>query len=793
MNGGRCRTCRGGISSDGCWPTTKCSPAAKSTFSMFGRLIAVLMIGYTLASCEAARGQGPPEEILQSGLVFERKEIAPYSGDVKLVGDIDGDSRLDFVLGGFPEDAMSWWRWPDLVHTVIARPHVEFTTDGVLADIDGDGDPDIVTADGPDAVNLVWFENPRPNGNPTHGPSWKRREIGAVGSWGKDIKAADFDGDGLVDIVVRAPGEVMIFFQESPSSWTRVGLFFFNLGEEGTAIGDIDGDADVDLVLHGVWASNPGAAAARDAALWRSYELGPFNPAFKALVTDLDQDGRADILTSSSEHTDDVAWFQPLAGPTGRWIRHVIQPSVAGAHTLQAADMDGDGDNDVVVGQMHTTEERKLAIHYNVDGRGTRWARQVIDDVGLHNGVVADVDRDGDFDIYGANWVGNPPVRVWINRLDPPASVRLDRWTYHRITNGHVRSFGIAFSAMDSDDLTDIISGPFWYRQPSEAWNTEWERTPLAEGVDAVAALDLDGDGRGEVIAQRGGGRALHLVWLHAEDIEAHRFEEHEIGEVPAASHELGSQGHALAQVVKRGKPELAVSSGGGVFYFKIPDDPTVEPWPRTRICAEASDEGIAFADIDGDGLLDLVATTGDAKTAAWWRNPGDGSPDWELRHVGKVPEMVYPDRVAAADLDGDGRADIVVTEENGKADSAKAYWWHNPGDSSSDWEQHEITSRGSLNSLSISDMTGDGRPDLIMGEHRGALRLSSWHNLGGGRFIEQLVGEGMESHLGARTVDLDGDRDLDIVSIAWDAFEAIHVWRNDAVGKDADGAQKAR
>ncbi|TIQ75317.1 MAG: VCBS repeat-containing protein, partial [Mesorhizobium sp.] len=204
--------------------------------------------------------------------------------------------------------------------------------------------------------------------------------------------------------------------------------------------------------------------------------------------------------------TDDVAWFQPLAGPTGRWIRHVIQPSVAGAHTLQAADMDGDGDNDVVVGQMHTTEERKLAILYNVDGRGTRWSRQVIDDVGLHNGVVADVDRDRDFDIYGANWAGNPPVRVWINRLDPPASVRLDRWTYHRITNGHVRSFGIAFSTMDGDDLTDIISGPFWYRQPSGAWNTEWERTPLAEGVGAVAALDLDGDGRGEVIAQRGGG-----------------------------------------------------------------------------------------------------------------------------------------------------------------------------------------------------------------------------------------------------------------------------------------------
>ena len=63
----------------------------------------------------------------------------------------------------------------------------------------------------------------------------------------------------------------------------------------------------------------------------------------------------------------------------------------------------------------------------------------------------------------------------------------------------------------------------------------------------------------------------------------------------------------------------------------------------------------------------------------------------------------------------------------------------------------------------------------------RGALRLSIWNNLGGGRFIEQMIGEGRESHLGARVFDLDGDGYLDVVSIAWDVPDAIHVWRNDA------------
>ncbi|GLS36709.1 hypothetical protein GCM10010869_23000 [Mesorhizobium tianshanense] len=119
------------------------------------------------------------------GLTFDRREIADHSGDVKLVGDIDGDGRLDLILGGLPQTPLSWWRWPDLLLTTIATARVEFTTDGVLVDVDGDGDLDIVTADGPDGANLIWFENPRPNHDPTDGPSWKHHEIGAVGGWGK--------------------------------------------------------------------------------------------------------------------------------------------------------------------------------------------------------------------------------------------------------------------------------------------------------------------------------------------------------------------------------------------------------------------------------------------------------------------------------------------------------------------------------------------------------------------------------------------------------------------------------
>ncbi|MDH3580968.1 MAG: VCBS repeat-containing protein [Hyphomicrobiales bacterium] len=737
-------------------------------------------------SCTGPAASGSePEEIGEQTIIFDRIEIAEQAGDIKLVGDIDRDELLDLILGGSPGEPLTWWRWPDLHPTQIATARVEFTTDGLLADIDGDGDLDIVTPDGDKKDNLLWFENPRPDGDGAEAGKWRRHIIGSIGSWGKDVESADFDGNGRVDIAARSNNDLMIFFQSGSGDWSKVDLPGFELGDEGMTSGDIDTDGDIDLVVAGEWLANPGGALAIKRAEWKAYTIGVFDTAFKAVVVDLDQDGSPDILTSSSEHSSDVAWFSAKSGPKKKWTRHVVQRALTGAHTLQAADMDLDGDIDIVVGQMHTSPERALAVLYNLDGKGTRWARQVIDKTGLHNGVVADIDGDGDFDIYGANWTGNPPLRVWLNRLDPPRTPRrLDRWHRSQITSDHVRTFGLAFADIDGDKRTDIVSGPFWYRHPSRPWDDEWEQFRLGEGLDAFAVADLDDDGHPEIFAQRGGdGMSLKFVWLGLANSGSRDFKEYIVGEVPRASHDQGSQGHVLADIVPGGLPEIAVSSGNGVFYFESPDDPASVPWSRTHISKDPSDEGIVFVDVDRDGQLDLVATTGDAKEVAWWRNPGDGTSSWTRHEIGMLPEAVFPDRVGAADFDGDGRVDVVVSEENGEPQGAEAFWWRQPealGDKG--WIRRKITSRGSLNSLSVADMDADGDMDIIMGEHYGKMRISIWNNLGAGQFIEQMVGEGAESHLGARAVDLDGDGDLDIVSIAWSKFKPIHVWRNDAV-----------
>ena len=711
------------------------------------------------------------------------------AGDCKAAGDLDNDGFPDLVVGGHPAEPMTWYHNPDWAKTVIATSRMEFTTDCALGDVDGDGALDLVVPDGSDGRNLLWFKNPFTKGSKNCVANWARNEIGAIGGWGKDVELADFDHDGRLDVATRSPDKVMVFFQTAPNVWTRVELPNVPLGEEGMASGDIDGDGYVDLVVFGAWVRNPGKDMAKVGKNWKVYPIGTVSPAFKADVADIDGDGKMDVVFSSSEHTADVAWFGAANGdPTGPWVGHVIFPQLERGHTLQVADINGDGHNDVFAGQMHTSKDKRLMVAINLDGKGLAWRRKVIGRTGLHDGVTVDVNKDGRPDIFGANWTGNPPVRLWQQvapeKEEKQGILSTDFWTTIAVTRKHERTFGLGFGDVNGDGRADIVSGAYVYLNPGGDLSGEWTQIALPDGMQAFGALRVTDHPLADVIAQRSAGDKIDLFWLEPADSTLKSWTAHKIGTVPKASHNLGAQGYRIADIVPGGKPEVAISSGGGIYYFEVPAHPASDPWPRTHVSGNPSDEGFAIMDIDGDGLPDIAATTGESKHVEWYRNPGKSGAAWTAHRAGEMQESVYPDRVALADLNGDGLPDIIATEENGQASGAKTYWWEHPKSLDGDpaWKRHLLTTQATTHGLDVADINHDGTLDLVTGEHRGDKRTILWLNDGQGHFTPQEIAHGLESHMGSRFYDLDGDGDLDVVSIAWDDPELIWIARNDVI-----------
>jgi hypothetical protein len=162
-----------------------------------------------------------------------------------------------------------------------------------------------------------------------------------------------------------------------------------------------------------------------------------------------------------------------------------------------------------------------------------------------------------------------------------------------------------------------------------------------------------------------------------------------------------------------------------------------------------------------------------------WFENPGTGDEDWNRHDIGRT--KFATDRVEAADLDGDGRLDVAVAEERypGKEPDANLWIYLQQDDG---WKRQLLVEQYSMNNLDVADLDADGDIDIVTAEHKGSrLSLQAWLNDGSARFERHEIDHGKESHLGARVHDMDGDGDLDMVSIGWDRHPFVHLWRNDA------------
>jgi hypothetical protein len=730
---------------------------------MESRLILALMFA-ALAACSNDRSGASPAAA-GSPLGFTRISVDPgNAGDCKAIADIDGDGRPDLIVGG---SMLVWYQNPDWQKFVVATAAKEFTTDCQARDVNGDGRPDIVTGDGEGSNNVVWMENI------DGGTRWARHSIGTHGNWVHDLEVADFDGDGRPDVLTHGNG-THLWYQDSPESWVDLNLSAGEKTKEGIGVGDIDGDRRIDFVQGGWWYSNPGSRAGP----WRAHQFasGYDGGSYTAAVGDLNGDGRPDIVVSEQHKRQALAWYSAPPDPrTNNWAKNLLATDI-GAHKLNIADMNGDGRADLVVG----LELAELRLYVNRGGVTPRFGKNTLNTSGCHNARVADVNSDGHPDILCANYLGHPPVDLWQNQ-PPPAA--LDKWQYIKADSSRTKmgtgfpAFGLAFGDFNHDGWVDIVSGKYFYRNPGGDMTGQWSRLTFPVDADAMLVLDVDGDGQLDVLAQ-----SLPDVYWLKPNADGSHWTAHLVARLPATGHKNG-QGYRLARIVPGStRPEVVFTTGDGVWYLRVPDGPAGSRWSSTKVASDTSDDVLAVGDLNGDGWDDIVASDGaNGQTVYWFQNPGSASGAWRGSTIGSVSD--WADRAEVADIDGDGRLDVVVSAENGKASGAMTYWFQAPADPKEQpWTRRTIATQGSTNSMGVADMDRNGTVEIVTGEHKGQLRVRIWRSTDGGRsWADTVIATGKESHIGTRLVDLNGDGALDIVSIAYDAFTDLHVWRNDS------------
>jgi hypothetical protein len=346
-----------------------------------------------------------------------------FAQGVYAIGDIDLDGKNDIVAGeGSPR--LVWYPYPinrGKKHT-IASSVSSVGYEIHLADMDADGDLDVLSS----TAGVTWWENPKkPNGNPASG-TWQKHSFGSFSDGSHDFKIGDINNDGRMDMVERSKARAWhMYLQKTDGTFQTFTVNAAN-DVEGTALGDIDKDGDLDISDGWAWFECPGNPAS---GTWTRHNLGTMHPQTRVAIADLNGDKNPDIVSAPAEFGgNETVWYEAPANPrTGTWKKHVLLArNDPNFHTLQVGDIDLDGNNDILVattnwGQHPANWRRLVFIWYNTSGDFSTWKEQKWrSERGIWQAVLGDVGSDGDLDIVGADFTGGNRGEFWESQLNPP-------------------------------------------------------------------------------------------------------------------------------------------------------------------------------------------------------------------------------------------------------------------------------------------------------------------------------------------------------------------------------------
>ena len=360
------------------------------------------------------------------------------------------------------------------------------------------------------------------------------------------------------------------------------------------------------------------------------------------------------------------------------------------------------------------------------------WAEHRLDKEGGHgaDGVkLADVNGDGLLDIV-SGWEQMGQARIYIH---PGKEKVKEPWPSVIAGTNLGAPEDAVFCDLDNDAAMDVVTSsegkgcaiyfswapkdPSKYLDPS-AWTSEMLPESKNEKWMFSVPVDMDGKNGIDLVSA---GKHSELVWFESppdprkiEDWKMHVINDQGGWTMSIIVEDMDGDGDKdILWTVRKDNP--------GIYWFKNPGNGEKQKKPWTRHVVDQEEKQFMFADyadLDGDGMKDIIAAVSRYSKIRFYRCLNRASTSWKEYDIsGKKDNSTKGKGVRVADIDLDGKLDIAFTcEKGGNA------WWlsYNKSVFDSRWTLHLIHKAGKLDRIEFYDADGDGDLDLFTSDEHG-------------------------------------------------------------------------